>query len=97
MNCKIACLDSSIGNCTNPGENGIDDMWMTIPSLSKKARVGYTWLDGIPGKIPFRANAMVFGLGTKAFTLADTVGYGIKPDLEVPLVIRSDKDMCLES
>ncbi len=97
VNCKIACLDSSIGNCTNPGENGIDDMWMTIPSLSKKARVGYTWLDGIPGKIPFRANAMVFGLGTKAFTLADTVGYGIKPDLEVPLVIRSDKDMCLES
>jgi hypothetical protein len=72
-------------------------MWMTIPSLSKKARVGYTWLDGIPGKIPFYANAMVFWSWTRAFTIADTVGYGVKTNLKIPIVIRADKDMCLAS
>lgn len=99
MNCHvitISCLNTSTGSCTNPGENGVDDMWMTIPRLSN-ARLGYTWLDGVPGKIRFDANGMVFGLGTKAFTLADSVGYGIKTDLQIPLAIRADKDMCLTS
>ncbi len=71
---------------------------MTIPLLSN-ARLGYSWLetDGTTGTIPFEANHMVLGEGTRAFTLADTVGFGIKTALPIPLLIESDKLMCLSS
>lgn len=73
---------------------------MTIPLLSStNARLGYSWLetDGTTGKIPFRENRMVLGEGTRAFTLADTVGFGIKTQLRMPLLIESNKLMCLSS
>lgn len=47
---------------------------MSIPTLSN-ARLGYSWLDGVPGKIKFEDNRMVLGVNTKAFTLADKVGF----------------------
>ena len=69
---------------------------MNIPLLSR-ARLGFSWLDGVPGKLAFEQNRMVLGLGTKAFTLADTVGFGIKRDESIPLVISADKEICLKS
>ena len=49
---------------------------MTIPLLSK-VPIGYSWLEtnGTTGKIRFEENRMVLGEGTRAFTLADTVGF----------------------
>jgi hypothetical protein len=46
---------------------------MTIPVLTGTQRIGYTWLDGVPGKVAFADNRIVLGVGTKAFTLVDTV------------------------
>jgi hypothetical protein len=69
---------------------------MTIPTLSN-TRLGYSWLDGIAGKIRFQDNRMVLGLNTRAFTLADTVGFGIKSLYRVPLIIESNKLICLKS
>lgn len=40
---------------------------------------------------------MVLGVDTKAFTLADTVGFGIKQKYSVPLMIEADKGICLKS
>lgn len=74
---------------------------MNIPLLSR-ARIGYgTFLDvdtsRKTGKIPFEANGMVLGVGTQAFSLADTVGFGIKSQYLIPFIIRSDKTICLSS
>ncbi len=69
---------------------------MTIPVLSN-ARLGYSWLDGVPGKIRFEDNRMVLGTDTRAFTLADTVGFGVKAQYRIPLIIESNKIFCLES
>lgn len=70
---------------------------MTIPVLAGTQRLGYTWLDGTPGKVAFSDNRMVLGVGTKAFTLADTVGFGIKTQYRVPIMIEADKKTCLQS
>ncbi len=67
------CVSCKIQLDTTPGANPITDLWMTIPVLAGTQHLGYTWLDGIPGKIAFSDNRMVLGVGTKAFTLADTV------------------------
>lgn len=88
-NCKL-------NSWTNPGANPITDIWMTIPNLSF-ARLGYSWLDGEVGKIPFIENRMVLGAGTRAFTLADTVGFGIKTKYTIPLAIEANKSICLDS
>jgi hypothetical protein len=40
---------------------------------------------------------MVLGNGTKAFTLADTVGFGISKRFTVPIMIEADKEICLKS
>ena len=48
---------------------------MTIPVLAGTQRLGYSWLDGTPGKVAFSDHRMVLGVGTKAFSLADTVGF----------------------
>jgi hypothetical protein len=69
---------------------------MTIPTLSN-ARLGYSWLDNQPGKIRFEDNKMVLGVGTRAFTLADRVGFGIKQMYNIPLLIEVDKFVCLKS
>ena len=69
---------------------------MTIPQLSN-ARLGYSWLDGVPGKIAFADNKMVLGVGTRAFTLADTIGFGIKQQYQIPLIVESNKNICLNS
>jgi hypothetical protein len=73
---------------------------MNIPLLSR-ARLGYSFLDIDTsrqiGKIPFSENRMVLGVGTQAFTLADSVGFGLKTALPIPLIIRSDKTICLSS
>lgn len=44
---------------TNPGENPITDLWMTIPVLAGTQRLGYSWLDATPGKVAFADNQMV--------------------------------------
>lgn len=69
---------------------------MTIPTLSNM-RLGYSWLDGEVGKIRFEENRMVIGANTSAFTLADTVGFGIKTQYKIPLAVEADKDICLSS
>ncbi len=89
MNCKIT-ID------TTPGANPIADLWMNIPVLSS-THIGYSWIDGQPGKIRFEDNRMVLGVGTKAFTLADTVGFGLRPRFLVPLMIEVNKEFCLAS
>ncbi len=81
---------------TNPGANPITDIWMTIPSFSN-TRLGYSWLDGEVGKISFIENRMVLGAGTRAFTLADTVGFGIKTKYAIPLAVEANKSICLDS
>jgi hypothetical protein len=81
---------------TNPGARPITDMWITIPTLSN-TRLGYTWLDGIDGRLRFSDNRMVLGVGTSAFTVADTVGFGITNATRTPLVIDGDKTVCLGS
>jgi hypothetical protein len=69
---------------------------MTIPALSNM-RLGYSWLDGEIGKIRFEDNRMVIGANTSAFTLADTVGFGIKTQYKIPLTVEADKSICLAS
>lgn len=68
---------------------------MTIPVLSN-TKFGYAWLDGQPGKLTFSANGVVIGRGGKVFTLADTVGFGIKTEFAIPLMIEADKKICLD-
>ncbi len=46
---------------------------MNIPVLAGTQRIGYSWLDAVPGQVAFSDNRMVLGVGTHAFTLADTV------------------------
>ena len=71
---------------------------MTIPLLSKNSKtLGYSWLDGVAGRIRFEENRMVLGVGTRAFTLADTVGFGIKRAYNVPLIIEANKLICMRS
>ncbi len=45
----------------------------------------------------FADNRMVLGAGTKAFTLNDTVGFGIKTQYRIPLIIEASKKICLKS
>jgi len=45
---------------TNPGANPIVDFWMKIPTFSS-TRMGYSWIDGETGKIPFSANSILVG------------------------------------
>lgn len=71
-------------------------MWMTIPTLSR-ARLGYSWLEGETGRISFPENRMILGVGTKAFTIADTVGFGIRSQYAIPLIIEASKAICLSS
>lgn len=91
----MAC---EINTLTNPGANPITDLWMTIPLLSN-TRLGYTWLDtiGNTGKIRFEDNGMVLGVNTRAFTIADKVGFGIKREFNVPLTVEANKIICLTS
>lgn len=69
---------------------------MTMPKLSN-ARLGYSWLDEQEGKIRFEDNRMVLGANNRVFTIADTVGFGIKTQYVIPLAIESTKRLCLQS
>jgi hypothetical protein len=40
---------------------------------------------------------MVLGVGTKAFTLADTVGFGIRTQYRIPVMIEASKRICITS
>jgi len=77
-------------NMTNPGANPVTSVWMTIPRLAN-ARLGQTW----DNTLPFSDVRMVVGQGTRLFTLADTVGFGMKTQYRVPLMIPEDKIFCL--
>ena len=68
---------------------------MTIPTLTR-ARVGYSFLDNVPGRLPFEANGVVVGQGSKVFTLADVVGFGIKQRYTIPLMVEAEKQICLQ-
>jgi len=70
---------------------------MTIPVLARTQHLGYTWLDGVPGKVAFSDNRMVLGVGTKAFTLADTVGFGIQTRYRIPIILEANKKLCITS
>ena len=91
------CVSCKIVGLTNPGANPITDIWMTIPVLAGTQRIGYSWLDNQPGRVAFNDNRMVLGVGTKAFTVADKVGFGIKTQYRIPLIIAADKRICLKS
>jgi hypothetical protein len=71
---------------------------MTIPTLSN-ARLGYSFPDliaDVPGQqVSFSENSLVVGKNTRLFTLADTVGFGVKTQEIMPLVIEADKKFCL--
>ena len=68
---------------------------MTIPTLAN-TRFGYDWLDGVPGKVAFSANGVVTGVGGKVFTLADTVGLGVKTQFAIPIMLEAEKRICLD-
>lgn len=82
---------------TNPGENPITDIWMTIPTMDNTTRLGYSWLDGQPGKIKFQENRVVIGKNSPVFTVVDTVGLGISTKYNVPLQLEANKKFCLTS
>lgn len=77
---------------TTPGNNQID-FWIAIPTLTN------TILGRINShmEIPFRENSVVIGNGTKLFTLADIVKFGMNQNYTIPLMIEYNKDACLES
>jgi hypothetical protein len=79
-------------NMTNPGANPVTSVWMTIPRLAN-ARLGQSW----DNALPFSDVRMVVGQGTRLFTLADTVGFGMKTEYRIPLMIPYDKVFCLSS
>lgn len=68
---------------------------MTIPTLSR-ARLGYSFLDNIPGRIAFEKNGVVVGQQSKVFTLADVVGFGLTQRYQIPLMIEAEKQICLQ-
>ena len=80
---------------TNPGANPITQLWMTIPTLSR-ARLGYSFLDNVPGRLPFEKNGVVVGQGSKVFTLADVVGFGLTQRYQIPLMVEAEKQICLQ-
>jgi hypothetical protein len=90
--CTSAC---KVDIFTNPGANPITDIWMTISTFGG-TKMGYSWLDGTPGKIRFEDNRIVLGNGTRAFTLADEVGFGVKTQYPIPLMLEYDKELCLK-
>lgn len=90
------CVDCRTKIITTTPGSGSLEMWMTIPTLSR-ARLGYSWLEGETGRIAFNENRMVLGVSTKAFTLADTVGFGIRKQYLIPLMIEANKTFCLSS
>lgn len=77
---------------TNPGANPITDLWMTIPALSGTSRFGSS-----PFMRTSFSSGVVIGVGGKVFTLADTVGFGIKTQYTIPLMIEADKRICLQA
>ncbi len=87
------CVDCKIKMPTNPGENPIE-FWLTVPKLTN-ARIGASY--AFPNRIKFNKYAIVVGKGTNVFTLADTVGFGIKPTHPTPIKISLDKEFCLQS
>lgn len=40
---------------------------------------------------------MIVGEGTPLFTIADTVGFGLKTDLQMPMIVEADKKIYLSS
>lgn len=95
---SVAC---KVRITTNPGDNPITGLWMTIPRLSS-ARLGNSQLDIVPGspnlgRVNFASYQMVLGLNTQAFTLADTVGFGVKTGEPLALAIPKNKYFCLGS
>lgn len=77
---------------TNPGSNPID-FWISIPTLANTI-LGRTTSDM---EMPFKENSVVIGNGTKLFTLADIVKFGIQQQYAIPLMVEFSKDACLES
>lgn len=93
---SVAC---KIRITTNPGANPITGLWMTIPRLSN-ARLGNSQLDVVPGspnlgRVNFASYQMVLGINTQAFTIADTVGFGVKTGEPLALAIPKNKYFCL--
>lgn len=72
---------------------------MTIPRLSN-ARIGNSQLDIVPsnpnlGRVNFASYQMVLGINTQAFTIADTVGFGVKTGEPLAVAIPKNKYFCL--
>jgi hypothetical protein len=93
---SVAC---KIRITTNPGANPITGLWMTVPRLSN-ARLGNSQLDLVPGnpnlgRVNFASYQMVLGVNTPAFTIADTVGFGVKAGEPLALAIPTKKYFCL--
>lgn len=94
--CDVAGGASWCNNCqisfSNPGENPVTSIWLTIPRLTN-SRLGTSW----DNSLPFSDVRMVVGRGTNLFTLGDTVGFGMKTEYRLPIMIPADKVFCLSS
>lgn len=77
---------------TNPGSNPVD-FWISIPTLANTI-LGRTSSEM---EMPFTQNSVVIGNGTKLFTLADIVRFGIQQNYAIPMMVEYEKDICLES
>jgi hypothetical protein len=63
---------------------------MTIPALAN------TKFGSSPFMKTSFSSGVVIGENGKVFTLADTVGFGIKTQYQIPLMIEADKKICLD-
>ncbi len=84
------CVSCKLNLWTNPGANPITDLWMTIPALAN------TKFGSSPFMKTSFSSGVVIGKNGKVFTLADTVGFGIKTQYQIPLMIEADKKICLD-
>jgi hypothetical protein len=69
---------------------------MKIPTLAGVTRLGTSPVD-TNGRIRFEENRMVLGNGTSAFTVRDSVTLGVQTQYAMPIILESDKKICLVS
>ncbi len=105
-NCDLGNFNGQPGsscdsNCklmlTNPGANPILDIWMRIPTLSQYTRFGFSWLDGIDGKIRVSENQVVVGQNGNIFSIYDQLFFGIHTRYQIPLLIPASHNVCIYS
>jgi uncharacterized repeat protein (TIGR01451 family) len=92
--CSNTC---KVKRFTNPGANPILDIWMTIPNLAGITKLGMSPVDAYNSKLPFNSHRLILGQGTNAFSIADKVSLWVKTEYKAPIILLSDKRICLSS